>query len=371
MLDRALLTLPLSGGRPIDSYDPRFAELADGVLRGRYIAAAEGAARLLTERYYDVRLVSYYLFGVVAEQGVGGLAWALGLVGALAETGWQGLGPAQGQQKHIKASLRWLFDTISRRLTHLDDDPQGRARFMAEWDDASRASLIETGEALAAQLDGLGDLGLAARKVVSALRTLAVAPPPPLVEPAPVATPTVEDEAGDEPEGDPDEDSLDEDSDYGVPSDEDDDDPSFDEDDDDPSFDEDDDPSVDEDDEPSSRPFERTTTTPSRTKRPRLTAPPRDAAPAWEELMDRLALFEELLADGATTQAAVIADDIEERLRDFDPRRYFPAIFAGYYLALADNMKEIEGAWEARDSARWRALRQLAALDPERLRRAR
>jgi hypothetical protein len=215
VLDRALLTLPLTGGRPIDSYDPRFAELADGVLRGRYIAAAEGAARLLAERFYDVRLVSYFLFGVVVEQGVDGLAWTLGVVRTLADSGWQGLGPVQGQQKHIKASVRWLFDTINRRLLHLDDDPAGRARFMEAWDDTSRATLIDAGEALAVQLDGLGDLSLAARKVVSALRTLAVAPPPPLVEPAPPAPPTAEaeTEGGPEAEETQDEDSMDEDSD--------------------------------------------------------------------------------------------------------------------------------------------------------------
>ncbi|MEY3209584.1 MAG: hypothetical protein RIT28_65 [Pseudomonadota bacterium] len=374
MLDRALLTLPLTGGRPIDSYDPRFAELADGVLRGRYVAAAEGAAKLLGERFYDVRLVSYFLYGVVVEQGVGGLAWALGVVGALAEAGWQGLGPAQGQQKHVKASMRWLFDTLHRRLMHLDDDPQGRARFMEEWDDARRAALIEAGESLAVQLDGHGDLSLAARKVVSALRTLAVAPPPPLVEPATPTPPTAEAETEAEETQDEDsmdEDSMDEDSEYGAPSDDED---SMDEDSEyGAPFDDEDPSSAEEevDDDPSAPPQRRINPAPSRTKRPRITAPPRDAAPDWEDLMDRLALFEELLADGATTQAAVVADDIEDRLNHFDPRRYFPALFAGYYASLADHMSEIEEAWEARDSARWRALRQLAKLDPERLRRVR
>ncbi|MBK9368944.1 MAG: hypothetical protein IPN01_22035 [Deltaproteobacteria bacterium] len=61
----------------------------------------------------------------------------------------------------------------------------------------------------------------------------------------------------------------------------------------------------------------------SRTDRPRLIAPPQDAAPAWGELMERLTLFEQLVADGATTQAAVVADDIEDRLNHFDPRDIF------------------------------------------------
>ncbi|MBK9368390.1 MAG: hypothetical protein IPN01_19125 [Deltaproteobacteria bacterium] len=368
MLDRALITLPLTGARPIDSYDPRFAELADAVLRGRYIAAAEGAARLLGERFYDVRLLSYFLYGVVVEQGVGGLTWTLSVVRALADAGWQGLGPVQSQQKHIKASVRWLFDAMSRRLLHLDDDPQGRARFMEEWDDTRRAALIDAGEALAVQLEGLGDLNLAARKLVSALRTLAVAPPPPLVEPTPPpAPPTVEDEGEDQ------EPAAEEDAEEGYDDDDDDDDdePA---DDSDHSFDEDSDHAFDEDAEedpdPSSEAPKRQAP-PARAARPRLTAPPLAAAPAWGELLERLTLFEQLVEDGATTQAAVVADDIEDRLNHFDPRRYFPALFAGYYAALAENMSEIEEAWEDRESARWRVLRQLYQLDPERFRRAR
>jgi hypothetical protein len=380
VLDRALLTLPLTGARPIDSYDPRFAELADGVLRGRYIAAAEGAARLLAERFYDVRLVSYFLFGVVVEQGVGGLGWVLAVVQTLAEARWAGLGPIQNQQKHIKASVRWLFDAIHRRLLHLDDDPQGRARFMEDWNDTRREALIDAGEALAVQLDGLGDLGVSARKVVSALRTLAVVPPPPLQEPTPPRAPPIVQDEGDEeeaaepaePAGDEEEhdeasydeasydgtldDEADEDADSNAP------------------FDEDSDEHVDEDDSdaPSAAPRRRAPTErPLRTDHPALIAPPREAAPAWSELLQRLTLFEQLVADGATTQAAVVADDIEDRLNNFDPRRYFPALFAGYYAALADNMNDIEDAWEDRDSARWRVLRQLCQLDPERLRRGR
>ena len=370
MLDRALLTLPLTGGRPIDSYDPRFAELADAVLRGRYIAAADGAARLLAQRFYDVRLISYFLFGVVVEQGVGGLMWALGVVRDLAQTGWEGLGPPQSQQKHVKASVRWLFDTINRRLLRLDDDPQGRAQFMAEWDDTRRAALIEAAEALAVQLDGLGDLSLTARKVVSALRTLAVAPAPPLLEPTPIVRPAAQDVSAGEvevdeqdPEEDPEEDPEDE---Y--------DEPSFDDDsDDDASLDEEvsDVSSEDEEDSDAASGPQHGPVVARRSNRARVTAPPLDAAPAWAELMERLALFEQLVADGATTQAALVADDVEDRLNNFDPRRYFPALFAGYYAALADNMNEIEEAWEARDSARWRVLRQLYQLDPERFRRAR
>ncbi|MCK6516002.1 hypothetical protein L6R46_13200 [Myxococcota bacterium] len=367
MLDRALITLPLSGGRLIDSYDPRFAELADGVLRGRYIAAAEGAGRLLAERFYDVRLISYFVFGVVLEQGVGGLGWALDVVMGLARSGWEGLGPAQGQQKHVKSSVRWLLEAISRRLAHLEDDPQGWARFMAEWDDERRAALIDAADALAVQLDGLGDLSLTARRVVSALRTLAVAPPPPLVEPTPPQAPPIVEEDAAEEEVDEDADEHDDERDE--------DEPSYDEDsafEDESPYEDTEDPSSDDPsvDAPSSK-GPHTAAPRSRTDRPRLIAPPQDAAPAWGELMERLTLFEQLVADGATTQAAVVADDIEERLNHFDPRRYFPALFAGYYAALADNMEEIEEAWEARESARWRVLRQLYQLDPERFRRAR
>ena len=365
MLDRALLTLPLTGGRPIDSYDPRFAELADGVLRGRYIAAAEGASRLLAARHYDVRLVSYFLFGVVVEQGVDGLGWALGVVRALAASGWEGLGPAQSQQKHIKASIRWLFDTIARRLSQLDDDPQGHARFMEGWDDERRAALIKLGEELSAQLDRVGELGLAAGKVVSALRTLAVAPPPPLVEPTPPAPPPKAEDAAEDAADESSEDSYDEGSEdaYDEGSED-----AYDEgsaaapDDDDENEDDED------EDEEEARPGPAA---PPRRAPLRLTAPPSKAAPAWDELLERLTLFEQLVADGATLQAAVVADDIEDRLNHFDPRRYFPALFVGYYAALADTLPEIEEAWEARDSARWRVLRQLYELDPERFRRAR
>jgi hypothetical protein len=65
---------------------------------------------------------------------------------------------------------------------------------------------------------------------------------------------------------------------------------------------------------------------------------------AWLDLQTRLETFERLSVQGDWLRAAILAEDIERRLSDFDPRHYFPELLAPYYSARSRNGSAIEAA---------------------------
>lgn len=51
---------------------------------------------------------------------------------------------------------------------------------------------------------------------------------------------------------------------------------------------------------------------------------------ALRELLEKLEGFDALIERGDSVRAAIIADDVQSLIDDFDPRRFFPALFAAH-----------------------------------------
>lgn len=77
----------------------------------------------------------------------------------------------------------------------------------------------------------------------------------------------------------------------------------------------------------------------------------------------KLALFQEVLAEGEMVKAAVIAMDVNQLLESFDPKKYFPDLFSSYFTNMVNYGDEINGIIEMSGSPNWQALVNLYEVD--------
>lgn len=87
---------------------------------------------------------------------------------------------------------------------------------------------------------------------------------------------------------------------------------------------------------------------------------------AFLELLRKLDAFEQLVKAGKHQKAALVADDITALITNFDPRNYFPELFAGFGKNLAENIEVLADYWDQRDTIGWKALEQYYRVDLQR-----
>ena len=88
-----------------------------------------------------------------------------------------------------------------------------------------------------------------------------------------------------------------------------------------------------------------------------------DVSPELVLLLKKIQAFESLVAAKRFERAAMVADDIQSTVDNFDPRKFFPTLFADFYADLVQNFDAISSFWARRDSADWRVLQQLYEVD--------
>jgi hypothetical protein len=87
------------------------------------------------------------------------------------------------------------------------------------------------------------------------------------------------------------------------------------------------------------------------------------------ELTQKMEAFEELIKAGQPRRAAVVAEDIQQLIQDFDPRVYFPAVFANFCAVFAENADALSGHWKDRGSFAWQALGHAYKTDLDRFKK--
>ena len=87
---------------------------------------------------------------------------------------------------------------------------------------------------------------------------------------------------------------------------------------------------------------------------------------AFLDLLRKLEAFERLVKAGKHQKAALVADDITALITNFDPRNYFPELFADFGKNLAENIEVLADYWDQRDTIGWKALEQYYRVDLER-----
>lgn len=83
------------------------------------------------------------------------------------------------------------------------------------------------------------------------------------------------------------------------------------------------------------------------------------------ELCSKLQAFEALVKRGDFDKAAIVSSDIMRTIESFDPRAFFPDLFAGFGALLSAHIHDIGPRWDGKDSLEWRALEQYYQVDLE------
>src|SRR3954469_14349284 len=118
MLEIALLLNPFTPTENpgLDTLDPRFQEIAGLVEAGEFAKASEQTQALLKEGIADIRIISYFLYGVFLETGVSGLPPVFDALVQLFSTNWAAVGPAQKKEKHAENGVSWLFGRLLKKV---------------------------------------------------------------------------------------------------------------------------------------------------------------------------------------------------------------------------------------------------------------
>lgn len=60
----------------------------------------------------------------------------------------------------------------------------------------------------------------------------------------------------------------------------------------------------------------------------------------WQTLLEKIKILKELTAQDKIFESAIVYDDVQKLLEDFDPKEYFPEVFFALYKAIAPNIKK-------------------------------
>ncbi|HEU4412955.1 MAG TPA: type VI secretion system protein IglI family protein [Polyangiaceae bacterium] len=299
------LRRPLSPGPELDPLDPRLAAVVDAAERRQFREAADRAEALFAEGVYDVQAVSIYLYQAFAEGGLGALGELFATAEALAGDNLGALSPARRREERLDRRLGWLFDTVNDALEyHVLKNTPDWARWREGVGPDAFAEALARGEALGGRLRAggfkAGEAGLG--RLLTRLQPLApvLAPPPaPAPPPAAAQAPAA-----------------------AVAS-----------------------------------PAAHATLEPSR-HRVELVA-----SDKFVELLCKLRAFEALVERKNYQKAALVGDDLLQTLDDFDPRAYFPELFAGFSALFSEHVDQLAPHWGDRDTITWKALAQFYRVD--------
>lgn len=296
--------LTMGTGEGMATTDPRFAQvnrLADGE---DLAAAADAASALIDEGFLDIRLVAHVLRAAFLESGVERLPEILHGLERMIRTSWDRIGPRERRELHLRKSLVWLFERMEGALSY------HQLKRDAQW-----MTLEADAETTKNSLDHLSDLVDAldpdsqsvveesASKLRRSLREL--------------YTRGVADE---------------EEAQVGVVE---------------------------------SAPREPMSLRKIYFEFGEGGTVELKGSSKLRELIAKLAAFEELADRGDYRKAAMVAADVQATIEGFDPREYFPDLFASFGALLSNHIDHIAPHWDGRETVSWRMLEQFYRVDLE------
>ena len=306
MLDTSLIDT-LTTPAPDDALDDASLQrITDSADRGDYLEAAGKAAALLGKHIYDIRVIGYYLFGVMLEQGIGHMPALLGRIHTLLTDDLADLGPSQKKERVIDVTLHWLLQTMAERCRyHAAQHDATWTQWLSQLHPRLAGEIAQALDRVATEMQQLveeprclGPLSRLRRWVMDDLpRTRPVESPAPAPAPGDVA------QVGQ----------------LGQPG----------------------------------APAAATATV------------TRDAAesPAMQLLLRKLRAFEMLIERGDMGKAAVVASDIRQTIESFDPLAYLPALFSTFFKLLSRSTGELMPHWDELGSPAGQALQSFYRVD--------
>lgn len=316
MLDTSLIDILTTPAPDAALDDASLQRITDSADRGDYLEAAGKAAALLGKHIYDIRVIGYYLFGVMLEQGIGHLPALLGRIHTLLTDDLAKLGPSQKKERVIDVTLHWLLQTMAERCRyHAAQHDATWAQWLSQLHPRLAGEIAQALDRVATEMQRLveeprclGPLSRLRRWVMEDLpRTRPAESPAPAaaagLAPAPARTPGELGEVG----------------------------------------------QVGQDSAPAAAPA----------------TVARDVAesPAMMLLLRKLRAFEMLIERGDMSKAAVVASDIRQTIESFDPLLYLPALFSTFFKLLSRSTGELMPHWEELGSPAGQALQSFYRVD--------
>lgn len=309
-IDLLNTTLEVAENPGLDMIDPRLLDITSLVENGEYEEAATQAEQILEEGAYDIRITGFFLYGVFLEQGLGGLNIVFECLTRLVTENWEAVGPVKNREKHAQTSLNWFLRQLIKKLQYEEGkDSDVYQKWIEEVSSDDVQAALEASQELQ---NGLGEtLEDQAEPVLDGLskvnewlvtfQRLVYREPEPEME----GEEEFEGEAGEEPAQ-----RL---SPIGAPI--------------------------------------------------ADVAVPVEGSYHLQLLLKKMEVFSRLIEKEEFPKAAIVADDINQIIADFDPRIYFPKMFSRYSLLRALNIGELNAFEGNKGSLEWQTMQDLYKVD--------
>lgn len=304
-------TLEVSENPGLDTLDPRFNDITTLVQQADFLGAAAEAEKILEEEIYDIRLIGYFLYGVFVEQGVGMIAPIFQCLVTLLDENWEAVGPVKRREKQAQASLNWFMKQLFKKLDH-EENSKGDV-----WDGWVEG--ISSDEAQQA-LDAVDELD----RTLGTVLEEAAAPVLDGLSKIKTWLVSFQRVVYREPEPEPESEAEETESEERI-----------------------------------KRPV------PALSFAESGEAVSVDGSYHLQLLLNKISAFEQLIEQEKFAMAALVADDINDIMANFDPKVYFPNLFARFSLLVAVNIGKLISFEGNKGTPEWQSLQELYKVDLE------
>lgn len=299
----------------LETTDPRLTDIITLAHNGDYQGSAAQAQAVFEEDIFDIRTVGFFLYGIYLETDIGALYDIFQTLIRLFQENWEAVGPAKKREKHAQTSINWLIKQIAKTLQHEEDKTSDNwNRWLKEVTSDDVAQIIEAGDELQKTLESI--LEDASRPLLEGLLKIKEW----LTNLQQLVYQEPEPEAEVEPET--------------------------------------------ESDEPKSQ-------------QPIETIDQKVVSPAMigvddtvvtgsyhlRILLKKIEVFEQLISEEKFIMAALVAQDINDIVANFDPKVYFPGLFSKYSYLLAMNISKLSSFDGHKKTVEWQAMKELYKVD--------
>ncbi|MHC1724565.1 MAG: type VI secretion system protein IglI family protein [Syntrophobacteraceae bacterium] len=316
--------LPVVENPGLETTDPRLEEVSSLVQRAQYIEAAELAQSVLAEGINDIRMIGFLSYGVFLERGIGSLKEILLCLAGVLRDSWSAVGPAVKREKHAQTSLRWFSNQLLKKLQY---EENAKSELWERW--VSEVTSDEIGETL----DAADELKRISITVLEDAATPLIDGLAKLVQWLQALQQVVYREDVPEAEPEPEQESM------------------------------------EASEEDAEIPHVQRGGEDMRQVAADLPASEEglviEGSYYLRALMKKIAAFERLVAEEKYPRAALVAEDINESIASFDPRLYFPKLFARYAYLRAAHFQDLFAFDDQRETAEWQALKEFYRVDLE------
>jgi hypothetical protein len=139
-----LLLSPLSDveNSGLDSFDPRLTDIVELIEGANYLEAAEKSIELIEqEKIYDIRTISYYLYGIFLDQGPIGFQTIVASMKLLFGESFVAVGPAKNKEKLFFNSIKWLSAQVVKKATY---EQKNNSELWTTWLKSDRVQIEQT-----------------------------------------------------------------------------------------------------------------------------------------------------------------------------------------------------------------------------------